>query len=413
MEREENNLFKYATKELSQDAFICWAINWINYPENKLYELGKDMLNAVLFPDVEDKKLYPNYNRAEIIDKYNFSELNINKTIAEDKAEYEKEIEEINAIYENKNKEIEIIRKNIIKSIKNLKADIEIDKITNLKVIRQFKRMDIVITINKKYIIIIEDKIDGTTNEQLERYTKVMKETIENDDDSLELLEINRDEFNTDSIIPVYMKTGNLITEEKMIEFRRINSNVIVKILENYINESDIIADFYNNLKGKLEKENLNKYLDITEKGFIEEGEQFAKKYVILNCFKNYLKNEYASNKNLAQKGYFKITNLVYVWTPRLFNYNGWKNTIIDNGDIIIEERLQAIDNDTMTEKEIRYVFARERDIFGDEFFEFKGVYSLDLQESTQNKRIWRKINKNKIVTLNIGENLEKELNKN
>ena len=25
-----NNIFKYATKELSQDAFLCWSINWLS-----------------------------------------------------------------------------------------------------------------------------------------------------------------------------------------------------------------------------------------------------------------------------------------------------------------------------------------------------------------------------------------------
>lgn len=26
----KNNIFSFATGELSQDAFICWAINWFN-----------------------------------------------------------------------------------------------------------------------------------------------------------------------------------------------------------------------------------------------------------------------------------------------------------------------------------------------------------------------------------------------
>ena len=68
---ERNNMFKYATKELSQDAFICWCINWINYPNDKLHNLGKDMLNEILYPDTNNKKLYPDYKKGEIIEKYN------------------------------------------------------------------------------------------------------------------------------------------------------------------------------------------------------------------------------------------------------------------------------------------------------------------------------------------------------
>lgn len=29
-----NNIFSFATGELSQDAFICWCLNWINEPDN-------------------------------------------------------------------------------------------------------------------------------------------------------------------------------------------------------------------------------------------------------------------------------------------------------------------------------------------------------------------------------------------
>jgi len=34
---EKNNLFSFATSELSQDAFICWCLNWINYPDEMLF----------------------------------------------------------------------------------------------------------------------------------------------------------------------------------------------------------------------------------------------------------------------------------------------------------------------------------------------------------------------------------------
>ena len=44
MKGKENNLFKYATKELSQDAFICWCINFINY-QGATKEIGKNMLS--------------------------------------------------------------------------------------------------------------------------------------------------------------------------------------------------------------------------------------------------------------------------------------------------------------------------------------------------------------------------------
>ena len=47
---KENNIFKFATKELSQDAFICWLINWINYKQDnqQLYNKAQKILKHIL-----------------------------------------------------------------------------------------------------------------------------------------------------------------------------------------------------------------------------------------------------------------------------------------------------------------------------------------------------------------------------
>ena len=45
---EKNNLFSFATSELSQDAFICWCLNWINYPNEPLYPMAKDIFSKLL-----------------------------------------------------------------------------------------------------------------------------------------------------------------------------------------------------------------------------------------------------------------------------------------------------------------------------------------------------------------------------
>lgn len=42
-----NNLFDYATSELSQDAVICWCLNWLNEPETELYPLAVDLLKKM------------------------------------------------------------------------------------------------------------------------------------------------------------------------------------------------------------------------------------------------------------------------------------------------------------------------------------------------------------------------------
>lgn len=46
-----NNIFSFATGELSQDAFICWCLNWINEPDNvtthKYRQLGLNLLSKL------------------------------------------------------------------------------------------------------------------------------------------------------------------------------------------------------------------------------------------------------------------------------------------------------------------------------------------------------------------------------
>lgn len=61
-----NNIFTYATKELSQDAFLCWSINWLTQdPNNALYQYGKAMLDLFLGDKKQD-----HYQNVEIRSQY-------------------------------------------------------------------------------------------------------------------------------------------------------------------------------------------------------------------------------------------------------------------------------------------------------------------------------------------------------
>ena len=48
-----NNIFNFATSELSQDAFICWLCNWVNFDDNDLSEDEKKL--KVLATDFIEK----------------------------------------------------------------------------------------------------------------------------------------------------------------------------------------------------------------------------------------------------------------------------------------------------------------------------------------------------------------------
>ncbi len=61
----ENNIFQFATSELSQDAVICWCLNWLNYKQSDLYPLAKDMLSLVC-----PKITIPEDERIEVIQQW-------------------------------------------------------------------------------------------------------------------------------------------------------------------------------------------------------------------------------------------------------------------------------------------------------------------------------------------------------
>lgn len=61
---ERNNIFDFATSELSQDAFICWLCNWVNFDDNILSEdekklklLATEFIEKMLGEKLEDRKV--------------------------------------------------------------------------------------------------------------------------------------------------------------------------------------------------------------------------------------------------------------------------------------------------------------------------------------------------------------------
>lgn len=72
MSEFSNNLFEFATSELSQDAFICWVVNWINGPkENKLYQMAEDFLTGLLGCTndelLDGVEVLKQYNRIDVL----------------------------------------------------------------------------------------------------------------------------------------------------------------------------------------------------------------------------------------------------------------------------------------------------------------------------------------------------------
>ena len=64
----ENNIFKFATKELSQDAFLAWLINWLNIKENNENKAIRKCANNFLKKILENNEKWKNLLEENEID---------------------------------------------------------------------------------------------------------------------------------------------------------------------------------------------------------------------------------------------------------------------------------------------------------------------------------------------------------
>lgn len=161
------NLFAQSTKELSQDAFLCWFALWadqesITY-DSELSEISKTFLNFLL------------------------------KT-------------------------------------GGLK-DVEIQKV---KTWRQWEKIDVWISINDKYSIVIEDKLFAlASNNQLDRYAQVAQ---------------NWCDKNGHTSILIYYKTGNetreTIEKAESKGYHIIEREQVVEVLDHYRGSNAILLDY-------------------------------------------------------------------------------------------------------------------------------------------------------------------------
>ncbi len=393
MGKEENNLFKFATKELSQDAFICWCINWFNYKD----------------------------------------------TVKGDK---------------NKEKLVEMSKKILSKILEN--TDISILDIQEVRIIRQFESIDITLIIETKYleqyIVIIEDKVGASLNnvQQKDLYVSKLINALENNEEKQERLFLN--EFKMENIVPVFWKTGewkegnenrqnsqssqNSLKEELQKKLTNntkkytkkevvcVNGNDTLELLKDYIKYSEIVEDFYIYLRDYLRINNqlpedeycVNK---IVENEKIIEGTTFSKNYYVFNCFSKLIGREYTRkshpqgiggivlwnlSKRILEENILNSSNklekgtnneqVVAVDTIRFFKFRTcYKNRLSEDNKIWYEEPKQKIMNRGEFYTNIRYIylFAKKLNVFRNSQYEFMGLYKLIEYDEKNSIRIWEK----------------------
>lgn len=374
MEREENKLFKFATKELSQDAFICWCINWFNYKESVKGDKDKEKLVKM---------------SEEILNK----------------------------ILEN--------------------TDINSSHIKEVKIIRQFENIDITLVIttksSKQYIVIIEDKVGAnlSNHQRKDLYVSNLIETLKDNKEKKDLLGVT--EFNKENIVPVFWKTSvwneekeklqKELTKNTKKEVICINGNDTLEMLKDYIKCSEIVEDFYICLQDYLRINNQlqdDEYCvkKIVENGKIIEGTTFSKNYYVYNCFSKLIGKEYTGkshpqtggkvldnlskrilkenilNKSNSLERRNNKENVVAVDTIRFFKFGtSYKNSLSENNKIWYEELEQKIVDKGEFYTNLRYIylFARKLNVFRKEQYEFLGLYKLVEYDKKNKTRIWEK----------------------
>ncbi len=207
-----NNIFSFATGELSQDAFICWCLNWINEPDtvatHRYRQLGLDLL-------------------AKLIDKPSNCD-------------------------------------------KLLKVDIKsIDKVI---LVQQVLNIDVLAIIPQyKLAIIIEDKTNTSEHgNQIKSYRDSLEDVFKNKkprnaysklDKAFKLVELNIDHADIANyhIHTVYFKTGYYFDYDWQVAHSDSVDNYLTgpmfwDILKNYDDcESDILKGYCEHIKNQLD----------------------------------------------------------------------------------------------------------------------------------------------------------------
>lgn len=374
MEREENRLFKFATKELSQDAFISWCINWFNYKEDVKGNKNKEKLCKM-------------------------SEEILNKILSSKK--------------------------------------ISVKDIGKVDIVRQFENIDILVVVTLKnleqYLIIIEDKVSASlsNHQRKDLYVTKLIKALENNKEKQYLLSLSN--FNKDNIIPVFWKTSEW--SEKKEDLKKeleknigkevicINGNDTLEMLKEYTQCSDIVEDFYTCLQEYLRFNNQLPEDDYCVEKIIKnekilEGTTFTKNYYAYNCFSNLIGKKY-NGKSHPQTGGIVLNklskrildekilnnsnklerrnnkeNVIAVDTIRFFTFGtSYKNYLSVDNRIWTEEVEKKIVDKGEFYTNLRYIFlfARKLNPFRKEQYEFLGLYKLAKYDEKKNTRQWEK----------------------
>lgn len=312
---ERNNIFNFATSELSQDAFICWCLNWLNNKDSELRDLAVDLLKAFGEESISDNQ--------EIIIKRQFKKVDILVVLKELNRVYIIE-DKVNS--SERKKQLEEYEKKINELNENEKNDLRIDENLEVKTVYFKTGFHFSPDKNVKANKIITGKIFKeilekyrNKSEILDSYYEYLVEklrTQENEKNYLECKAESHWDWNiAKSNIAQYCFFKEIFSEERIISFRNKRNGYAVsqysllgkKLFVPRTNEKYTIfwrvdtltegtylrLNYYYIFKNRKDSKNLN-YREINEIGY---KIVHKKVYNIINEYKNELPKIYKIEK--------------------------------------------------------------------------------------------------------------------
>ena len=315
---ERNNIFNFATSELSQDAFICWLCNWVNFDDNSLSEDEKKLKSLA----------------TEFIEKM------LGEKLEDRKVNIKRQYQKIDVLLEIQNK-TEFIEKI---PVVDMYVIIE-DKVgTGLHSNQQKTYRDIISEKNEKYnrsrakIKVVYYKICDEDN--MERLKENGVNVILGRENTLELLKEYKDKINNSIFENYHNYLSNIETDVNSYEKKNLedwNSNCYIGFFKELKNEKNLLEHaigrqkdcswgYVNNSSGgfmgmwwfPLSEEKINKLTETSDEDIYLQIEQYNQKNIIAIKYSVPKKNK--NNKELSKEDFEKKVTIASEKRKELFS---------------------------------------------------------------------------------------------
>ena len=319
---ERNNIFNFATSELSQDAFICWLCNWVNFDDNDLSE--------------DEKKL-----KELAID---FIEKMSGEKLGDRKVNIKRQYQKIDILLEIQNKTEFITKENEKNPVIDIYVIIE-DKVgTSLHSDQQKTYRNLIFEKNKEdngnkaEIKVVYYKIYDEDN--MERLKENGVNVILGRENILELLKEYKDKINNSIFENYHNYLSNIETDVNSYEKKNLedwNSNCYIGFFKELKNEKNLLEHaigrqkdcswgYVNNSSGgfmgmwwfPLSEEKINKLTETSDEDIYLQIEQYNQKNIIAIKYSVPKKNK--NNKELSKEDFEKKVTIASEKRKELFS---------------------------------------------------------------------------------------------